>query len=390
MTGRERILKTFKKEKVDRIPVFPWIWKNFVYEFFKIPPEEQKWGSDNEYIIEKEIEVLDYFGFDIYSRLMTPWHMFLVEKSSNDGKWIVESELKNKNGSDTLITTIRTPEKKLTQIKNFTQISKYTKVEAFLEHYIKDKDDFNQFLKYQPSFEDAVFPHYETDFNNISKAKKFIGEKGVLGVSIFGGAFNILNYFRNIDQIMMDPFIDASFYKEMIMFFSRRLIGVYKKFAEFGVDVIEYGGNLANGSVGPKFYEEFVLPFENDLNEVIHSLGIMALMHNCGDAMAIIHLYNKLEIDALGYLAPPPYGDVDFDKALGILNKNITLLGNIDQINFMMKSTPEQVKEKVKDILEKAKKRGNFILSTTDFLFDNTPYENIKAFCDAGHEYGIY
>jgi len=40
--------------------------------------------------------------------------------------------------------------------------------------------------------------------------------------------------------------------------------------------------------------------------------------------------------------------------------------------------------------LEKVKPRGNWILSTTDFFFDETPYENIRAFAEAGLEYGKY
>ena len=61
-------------------------------------------------------------------------------------------------------------------------------------------------------------------------------------------------------------------------------------------------------------------------------------------------------------MTPPPYGDVDLDKALKIMNKKVVLLGNIDQIDFLKKATPAQIKEKVKEVLDKAKKRGNFRL----------------------------
>ena len=45
---------------------------------------------------------------------------------------------------------------------------------------------------------------------------------------------------------------------------------------------------------------------------------------------------------------------------------------------------------KVRKLLEKVKTRGNFILSTTDWPFDNTPFENLKAFSNAGIKYGAY
>ena len=81
---------------------------------------------------------------------------------------------------------------------------------------------------------------------------------------------------------------------------------------------------------------------------------------------------------------------VILEEALRVIRPGLTLRGNIDQINFMREATPQQVREKVRDLLDKVKPRGNWILSTTDFFFDGTPYDNIRAFAEAGEEYGWY
>jgi hypothetical protein len=70
--------------------------------------------------------------------------------------------------------------------------------------------------------------------------------------------------------------------------------------------------------------------------------------------------------------------------------KSITLSGNIDQIEFLKTAKPSQIHEKVRDVLEKAKKRGNFILSTTDYFGEQTPQENVAALAEAGMKYGNY
>jgi len=389
MTGRDRLLKTFRGEKVDRVPVCPWIYNNLIYEFFDIPPEKQNWGED--YLAEMEIEVVDYFGFDHINRLATPWHgCWFDEKSSNDDRWQVEVEFKKVNGRDTEITKIKTPEKELRQIKEFDQTSRYIRVEAIREYYIKDKDDFNQFLKYQPPFEEAMYPAIEDEFKSLMKVKEALGDKGVVEAYNYGGAFNNLNLYRKLEQIMMDPFTDLGFYRVMIEYFSKRSLEVYKKMVENGADILELGANLATSAVGEKFFKDYALEYEKDLIEKVHSLGVFDIYHNCGDADKIMHLYNEIGMNAWGYLTPPPYGDVDLDKALKVINKDIVLIGNIDQVSFLVKATPKEIKEKVKQVLEKAKKRGNFILSTTDWIFDNTPYENIKALAEAGLEYGKY
>jgi hypothetical protein len=44
----------------------------------------------------------------------------------------------------------------------------------------------------------------------------------------------------------------------------------------------------------------------------------------------------------------------------------------------------------VRDLLLRVKPRGNWILSTTDWWVDGMPYENLRAFAEAGLEYGQY
>jgi uroporphyrinogen decarboxylase len=163
-----------------------------------------------------------------------------------------------------------------------------------------------------------------------------------------------------------------------------------EKIMKVGTDVIEMAGNLAGSAVGPKFYESYVLGYEKRLIDAIHDLGALVIFHNCGDAAKIMHLYNEMGMDCWGYLTPPPFGDVDLDEALRVIRPDMALRGNIDQVDFMIKAAPEQVRGRVREVLLKVKPRGNWILSTTDFFFDGTPYENIMAFAEAGHEYGVY
>lgn len=72
------------------------------------------------------------------------------------------------------------------------------------------------------------------------------------------------------------------------------------------------------------------------------------------------------------------------------MKPDLVLKGNIDQVEFIRKSTPDEVGARVQEVLAKVKPRGNFIFSTTDFFFDGTPYENIHALAQAGIEYGRY
>jgi len=132
------------------------------------------------------------------------------------------------------------------------------------------------------------------------------------------------------------------------------------------------------------------MEYENQLAREIHAAGAFVVYHNCGDAQKIMYLYNDLDIDVWGYMTDPPFGDVILEDALRIIRPSMTLRGNIDQVEFLRKATPDRVKQRVREVLEKVKPRGNWILSTTDFPFDGQPYANMHALAEAGREYGRY
>ena len=252
--------------------------------------------------------------------------------------------------------------------------STYLIVSAPQEYIIKIKSDFELFRKYAPAGDDM-------DCGLIRRARRAVGDRGLVDANT-GGAFATLNAFRKLDELYQDPVVDEGFYREMMEYFLERTIRRDSKMVEAGADVIEVAGHWT-GQVGPRTFQKYILEYENRLARAIHATGAKIIYHNCGDAARIMRFYNDLEIDCWGYLTPPPHADVILEDALQVLRPSLALRGNIDQVTFLMEATPQQVREKVRDLLEKVKPRGNWILSTTDFFFDGTPYENIRAFANA-------
>jgi hypothetical protein len=74
---------------------------------------------------------------------------------------------------------------------------------------------------------------------------------------------------------------------------------------------------------------------------------------------------------------------MDFRDALGRFDPRITLLGSIDQIRFLKEARPEEVRRAARERLDMAAERRGFILGTSDFLEEGTPYENLFALAEA-------
>jgi uroporphyrinogen decarboxylase len=205
------------------------------------------------------------------------------------------------------------------------------------------------------------------------------------------GAFNSVSFYRKLDNLIQDAYFNASFYHHMMTYFQNRMLKVIEQFAGAGADLICGSGNVANGTMaGPQYFNQFVLPYEIDFTTKVKDMGVYYLYHNCGDASSLLNSYSAVKMDIYESLTAPPYGDTILEEALEKIESSITLCGNIDQIDFLKKAKERDISEQIKKTLELVKSRGNFILGTSDYLSEGTPYENIRAMAAAGREYGWY
>ncbi|TFG58816.1 MAG: hypothetical protein E4H36_14935 [Spirochaetales bacterium] len=380
MTGRERLLITLKGERADCMPVSPFFYSNNVYEMFKYKPTVENHIDPLDFdLVQKYVDYADYFDFDLLHPLGLRWDEYVPASADN---WDVCVTEEGRGDERRRITTVKTPGGSLRQTMNFRRSSEYLIVLALEEYLLKKKEDFDLFTRYAP-------PARFLDPALVRRVNTAVGNIG-LAAPATHGAFNTLNQFRKLEDMMMDPVTDEGFYRAMMNWFLEWNLNLLRKIVEAGAEVIEIGGNLATSGVGPGFFKNNVMEYENRLAHGIHEAGALVIYHNCGDAAKIMHIYNDLEIDCWGYLTPPPFGDVDLDSALRTIRPDMALRGNVDQVEFMMHAKPEEIRHKVEEVVRKTRPRGNWLLSTTDFFFDKTPYENIEAFSRAGRDFGNY
>ena len=151
-----------------------------------------------------------------------------------------------------------------------------------------------------------------------------------------------------------------------------------------GVDAFKLSSPLAGaGFISREMYRKFVLPFERELIDAIHSnFGTPCYIHTCGSIGDRLDLMLETGADGLECLDPPPLGSVDLAQAVKEIGDRVFIKGNLDSVNELMGHTPETVKEIARKRIEIGKHAKGFILSSACSVAPPVPPENIDALYD--------
>ena len=68
----------------------------------------------------------------------------------------------------------------------------------------------------------------------------------------------------------------------------------------------------------------------------------------------LLPVLREIGMDVYQSLTPPPFGDTGLDDALRVM-EGITLMGGIDQIDFLRKATPDAVYRQAAEMLRIAR-----------------------------------
>jgi len=238
------------------------------------------------------------------------------------------------------------------------------------------------------SFNNYNWPEIKNcDFSIISKAGKYLHPDVKFIPYSYDGilenAIGIVGY-ENLCLMVYD---DPDLVKDIFFNIGSRIEQFYDKCLEFD----EVGVILCNDDWGfnsqtmfsPAFLREHVFSWYKRIVEKAHRAGKFAILHSCG-------YYNDI-IDDIVY-------DMKFDgkhsfedkicpveKAYDDLHDKIVVLGGID-IDFLVRSTSEEVYNRAKRLVEISKDHGGFALGTGNSVPDFIPDENYIALMKAGLE----
>ena len=122
--------------------------------------------------------------------------------------------------------------------------------------------------------------------------------------------------------------------------------------------------------------------FVKQIVDALQDDSFSVILHNCGNTGQCSQA--MLYAGAHGY----HFGNaMNMVEALKACPPDVLVMGNLDPVGVFRMSTPDQVKQSAKNLLEQTAGYKNFVLSSGCDVPPHTPLENVEAFYDALAEF---
>ena len=136
--------------------------------------------------------------------------------------------------------------------------------------------------------------------------------------------------------------------------------------------------NCTAEQISLKTYEDFILPYDNEVADACHPFGI----HHCGSVNEVLEGYAQVRHLAFVEMG---FGS-DVKRARQVFGPDVAINARINPV-LMKNGTAEDVAAEVRDLIDQGNPLENFSIDTVG-LTNGTPDENVKAALHTAKEYG--
>jgi hypothetical protein len=144
------------------------------------------------------------------------------------------------------------------------------------------------------------------------------------------------------------------------------------------------------GFISRQMYEEFVVPYEDQLFRAIHQHGPKSYVHTCGAIGDRLDLMSKTSVDGIDTLDPPPLGTVNLQDAKSKYGERFFFKGNLDAVNEMLGADDETFEQAVKDRIRIGKPGSGYILSSACSVAPHVKPDKLKRLAELAAQFGEY
>ncbi len=377
MKPKERMLRAYKGEPVDTVPVAPEFWYYYPAKIL---------GVD---MIEFERNI------PLWRGLKTTFEYFACEgwgaaftTPQNEDKHIRRT-LKNIGDKKYEETTEISWQGRIKQTMGTKKIYHASEPSWVTEHPVKSPEEI-------PAYVDMELdPNNRYDFSEVIQAHAETGEAyllefwlGVPFFDFFGQAMGFekaVYYFLSEEDKTLWEYHHR--YTDYTCELVRRVCG------ETGFESFVIGcSSSCNSLLGPDLWRKWDKPYITAVAEEVHRHGRMLHIHFHGKSGETLGDFVETGVDCVCPFERPPGGDIEGAAGLTEVRRHlrdrVTMNGNVHTVKTLIQGSQKDVQREVREIKEAFRGSKRFIIGTGDQVGRETREENLWAMIREGRSRG--
>lgn len=335
MTSRERIMRIFRNQDVDR-------------------PALKLWGAD----LNPELLHPDYAPVyqlakektDLFGGAGSPFNIFFGQ---NAKQYVETKDVPYAEGWVSRHHYYHTPKGTLHDVE---RVSLTGEPGYILEHAVKEPEDIEMLLSipYEP------FP---CDISSFYKAEEKMGDRGVIMIGLDHAGYAAQRMMGS-ETLAIMSIDERELLQELIDTLGKRVrahanaildTGVRAPFSWVGPEV------LIPPLMGHQDFNDFVFNVDKPMCDDIHNAGCNIWVHCHGKVANFIQDYIDMGVDILNPLEPPKNGDILLDEITKKFGRQIGWEGNIE-IQTLLQADEEEVRSEVRRCAQVGKQVNRFVM----------------------------
>ncbi len=353
LTTKERILRTYRHEEIDRIPMVDWAWNGTINRWYKEGLPEGIWWED-------------YFGFDK-----------TIEISTDNSPRYPYKVLEETDRYRIITTSWGQTQKQFKELDSTPEV---------LDCY------YNSSLRWEEAKE-RMLTHYDDripwDFlkENYSKWK---AEGRFMQLGIWFGFDVTHSHMVGTENVLIGLYEEPEWITDMFDTYLNVSLGLAQKILDAGYefDGIKWYDDMGYKNspfFSPDMYRELLKPYHKKAVDWAHERGLVTELHSCGyiepfigDLVDIgVEMLNPLEIKA----------GMDPHKLKLLYGDKLAFHGGINAQNW---DNIDLVKAEMERIIPVMKEGGGYMFASDHSIPNSVSFETMKQIVEIAKKLGKY
>ncbi len=353
LTERERMLRTFRRQEVDRIPMYDTAWAG----------TQKRWYREG---LPEGVHWMDYFGFDKTIRI-------LPDNSPRFEKRIIEQNERY---------TIQTTPWGTTQ-KVFNELDSTPET---LDFYYGSSDKWEEAKRAMLTYHEDRIPWKYLEENY----SKWRAEGRFLQLTLWFGFDVAHSRMIGTENLLIGMYEEPEWVTDVFETYLNTSLTLAQKILDAGYEfdgIFWYDDMGYKGSpfFSPSAYCELLKPYHKRAVDWAHERGMVTEMHSCGFIEPLlpdiietgVEMLNPLEIKA----------GMDPFKLKSLYGDKLAFHGGI---NAQLWDDIDLVKAEMERIIPAMKEGGGYVFASDHSIPNSVSFENMTEIAKLAHKLGTY